>query len=238
MALPKLEHPTFEFEVPSLDKTFRFRPFLVKEEKILLFAQQTKSRKDIVRAIKQVVNNCCVDSDFDVDILHPVDIEYLFIKLRSVSVNNMIEVTYIDNEDGEEYKFKIDAEQIEIKKPKKKVSNKIMINEKVGIRLKQPTAVILDKMPEDIDDFDVVKFFIKACLEDVFDDKEVIDFRTDTSDEELDAWIDEFPTEVVDKIKKFLDNTAKMEYVINYKNKKDHDRKIVLSTLEDFFTFL
>lgn len=238
MALPKLEHPTFEFEIPSLETSFRFRPFLVKEEKILLFAQQSKSRRDVIRAIKQVVNNCCVDEGFDVDSLHPVDVEYLFIKLRSVSVNNVIEVTYIDNEDGQEYKFKIDVDQIQIKKPKKKISNKIMINDKVGIRLKQPTTSILDKMPEDIDDFDMVKFFIKSCLEDVFDDKDVIDFRTDTTDEELDAWIDEFPTEAVDKIKKFLDNTPKMEYVITYKNKKDNDRKIVLTTLEDFFTFV
>ena len=91
MALPKIETPVIEIEIPTFDKVVSFRPFLVKEEKILLIAKQSKNTKEMAKAIKQVVNNCCLDSSVNIDDFAMTDLEYVFIKLRAFSVNNIVE---------------------------------------------------------------------------------------------------------------------------------------------------
>jgi hypothetical protein len=114
MALPKLMHPTFELTVPSTKKTCKFRPFLVKEEKLLLMAKQSGEQIDIVNVLKQVINNCDVESVVDVSQLSSFDIEYLFLKLRAKSINNMIELSYTDYEDDQNYKFTVNVDDVEI----------------------------------------------------------------------------------------------------------------------------
>ena len=90
--LPKIKHPTFEFVVPSTKKKETFRPFLVREEKILLIAKSSDDKMDVLRALKQVVNNCAISKTFDIDKLALFDLEYLFLKLRAVSVSNIAKV--------------------------------------------------------------------------------------------------------------------------------------------------
>jgi hypothetical protein len=106
--LPKIEHPTFKIKIPSTEKTHSFRPFLVKEEKILLMAKESKSTSDILSAIRQIVINCSVDEKFDIDKLALFDLEYIFLKLRSISVDNVVKVAYRDNEDSKLYYFEVD----------------------------------------------------------------------------------------------------------------------------------
>ena len=101
MALPKISHPTFEIEIPSTKQKVRYRPFLVKEEKILLIAQQSNDLKDTMFAVKQVLQNCSLDP-VDVEELTTFDIEYYFVKLRSKSVNNIVTLRYRDLEDDKE----------------------------------------------------------------------------------------------------------------------------------------
>ena len=92
MALPKIDKPLFDMKVPSQNRSVKVRPFVVKEEKILLTAQQSADEKEIALAIKQVLQNCIQDPSFDVDTLTTFDLEYMFLKLRARSVNNVIEV--------------------------------------------------------------------------------------------------------------------------------------------------
>ena len=94
MSLPKINYPLFDVVIPSSNQKIKMRPFLVKEEKILLMAQTTGNAQDIVSSITQVVNNCIID-DVDVDRLTTFDLEYLFIKLRARSVNNKIDILYL-----------------------------------------------------------------------------------------------------------------------------------------------
>ena len=101
MALPKLQTPVFDIVIPSINKAIEFRPFLVKEEKILLMARQSEDERDMVKAIIQIINNCAI-SDINIKDLTMVDIEYLFLKLRAKSVNNIVEVVYNDGEDEKE----------------------------------------------------------------------------------------------------------------------------------------
>ena len=112
MALPKIDKPLFNLRIPSQNREVQSRPFVVKEEKILLTAQQSGQSKDIMMAIKQVLQNCIVEPDFDADDLTTFDVEYMFLKLRARSVNNVIEVSYRDNEDDKVYDFKIDLDEV------------------------------------------------------------------------------------------------------------------------------
>ena len=89
MSLPKIEYPLYQITVPSTKKNLKFRPFLVKEEKLLLMGKESTESSDILMAIKQIVNNCCVD-DMDINKLCIFDLEYIFLKLRSLSVDNIV----------------------------------------------------------------------------------------------------------------------------------------------------
>ena len=117
MALPKLDHPTTTLTDPSSKNNFMFRPMLVKEEKLLLMAKVSEDATDILTAIKQVVNNCCIDSTFDVDKIPLYALEWLFVRLRGFSVGDIIKVSYRDLEDNKIYEFDVDLKTVDIKYP-------------------------------------------------------------------------------------------------------------------------
>jgi len=235
MALPKIQSPIFEIEIPSFNKTYEFRPFLVKEEKILLMAQQSDSNRDILKSIKQIINNCCISEDLDIDSLTMTDIEFIFLKLRSRSVNNIIEVKYKDREDEKEYTFKIDLEEVQVTRPKA-IDNNIQLGNGIGMIMKHPTASVFDEA-DDLEDGldDVLNFFVKKCIVEIYDEETVYPVYEHT-DEELQTFIDSIDTKSFEKVKEFIDNTPKLIYTIKYKNSLDNDREIVLDTLRDFFT--
>ena len=232
--LPKIKHPTFEFVIPSTKKKETFRPFLVREEKILLIAKSSDDKMDVLRALKQVVNNCAISKTFDVDKLALFDLEYLFLKLRSVSVSNVAKVAYQDNEDGQIYEFDIDLNQIEVKFPQK-VEQNIKVTKDIVIKMKYPSASILEDrhLIESGDDgyFDLVL----KCVDKVFDGEDVYDVQSSTK-EELEEFMDQLSTPVFNKIQNFMNEMPKLYHVIDYVNKNGNSRKIELSSLTDFFT--
>lgn len=238
MSLPKISQPMFEIEIPSQNIKANFRPFLVKEEKILFTAQQSKSRKDIARAIKQVINNCCVDEKFVVDSLSVLDAEYIFLQLRGVSVNNIVEIQITDEEDNKPYRFDIDVSDIKITRPKKKVSNDIKVSTNIGIILEYPTLKMIENFKEEIsNEYDLLIFYLRSCIKSIYDENDVYDPKS-YSQEELDSFIQDFSPKIFEKIKQFFDSAPKMEYVIKYKNSLGNEKKVTLSSLEDFFTLL
>jgi hypothetical protein len=117
--LPKIEHPIHKIKIPSTKKEVGFRPFLVKEEKLLLMAKESETPSDILSTIKQIINNCCLDPKFDINKLAIFDLEYIFLRLRAISVDNNVKVTYRDNEDQKLYDFDIPLNKVEIKYPEK-----------------------------------------------------------------------------------------------------------------------
>ena len=114
MSLPKLSYPIFELTLPSTKQTIRYRPFLVKEEKILLTAQASGEPKDILLALRQVINNCVLTEGIDIEQLTTFDLEYLFIKIRAKSVNNVIKLAYKDLDDEKRYEVEVDLSLIHI----------------------------------------------------------------------------------------------------------------------------
>lgn len=235
MALPKIEFPVMEITIPSLEKAVQFRPFLVKEEKILLMAQSANSKKETLKAVKQVINNCCMDDTINVNKLQIVDIEYLFLQLRGISVSNIIELEYTDNEDEKKYKFKINIEDIKVIKPKKKVSNKVMVTDTVGVMLKHGDGSTIDDLEDFTDEVKLLTFYVKNCITEIFDGDMVYELK-DYSDKEIDDFIDTLPSKTLEKIKNFFANAPKMDYTIKYTNSMKTERQIVLSSLDDFFT--
>ena len=233
MPLPKLDQPIFEMLVPSQNKTIRFRPFLVKEEKILLFAQQSENERDIVLAIKQILQNCIVDK-FDVNTLCTFDLEYMFLKLRSKSVNNVVDVSYRDTEDNEVYDFKIDLDEVEIQIPEN-VSKKIEITDKIGIIMKYPSITLLDSAPENASPLEMVEYLVRSCIDQVYDEEDVY-FVAEQPKEEVDAFIDSLDVETYEKIRSFFNQLPRMYYKLEYKNSLGNDRLIEMTSLRDFFT--
>jgi uncharacterized lipoprotein YehR (DUF1307 family) len=234
MALPKLIYPTFELTIPSTKEKCKFRPFLVKEEKLLLMAKQSAEQNDIVNAIAQVITNCDVESKLDPEKLASFDIEYLFLRLRAKSVNNIIDLTYTDYEDEQTYKFQVDAEDIQIVYNENH-NNVIRLTDESGIVMKYPSIKLMRTLLEDENIDDLLFFMIRGCMDMYFDGDNVTKFSECTK-EEVDEFIDSLPTTVLKNLEEFFDTMPKMYYKIEYTNSKGTDRVIELKSLEDFFT--
>ena len=234
--IPKLMYPTYNIVVPSTKKAAKFRPFLVREEKILLMAASSEDDNDILTAVKQVVESCNMD-DLDINALTIFDLEYIFLKIRANSVDNIVEVSYIDSEDEKTYDFKVDLNKIEIEVPKK-VDFKIQINDNAGVMMKYPSASVYDNkkiMGSDDEDTDSYYKYIAKCIDKIFVDEEVIDAST-ISDEDLFDFVESMDVKSFGKVEEFMGNVPSLKHTIEYKNSLGNDRKIELRSLNDFFT--
>jgi hypothetical protein len=234
MALPKISTPTFSLKIPSINEEKRFRPFLVKEEKILLLAQQG-DEKDIVYAIKQIINNCAIDT-IDIDSLAIFDIEYIFLQLRSKSVNGVVNLKYRDTEDDEIYEFQVNLDDVNVVFDPEH-TNKVSINEDVGIILKYPSFdAIKDIIVNQIEGSMVFDKIINQCIDKVYDSVNV-HTNSDFTEKELTEFIESLDYKTFKQIERFFQTMPKIYYEIKYKNKFEHDRIIKLETIKDFFTW-
>ncbi len=233
MKLPQIKHPTFSITVPSSKKEVRYRPFLVKEEKILLFAQQSKESKDIVNAIKQIITNCIVSEGVDVDSFTTYDIEYFFLQLRAKSVNDEVKLTYIDNEDEKHYTFEVDLNNIQVTFPEGH-DPKIVISDTASITLREPVFSVLEAMKATTES-ELAFEAIAKCI-DIIQSEGQQYKASDFSDEEVMEFVQSLDVVTFQKIQTFFDTMPKLEYIIEYKNSLGNDRKIVLNSLNDFFT--
>ena len=205
-----------------------------KEEKILLMAKTTNEQLDIMNAIKQVVNNCIISANIDIEKLALFDIEFLFIKLRAVSVSNKFDVFYTDNEDETEYKQQIDLDAVVVKFPE--IDPSIKIENNITIKMKYPEVSLFTNKEfiEKNDKKDVIDAFIGNCIDKISGPNEI--YKAD-SPEELNEFINNLSIPSYDKLREYILTLPTIYYEINYKNKLGKDRKIVMNTLNDFFQF-
>ena len=233
MSLPRIEHPIFKLKIPSSKREIRFRPFLVKEEKILLIAKASEQENDILLAIKQVVNNCALD-DLDIDKLALFDVEFLFLKIRAQSVNNIVSVTYRDNEDSMDYDFDIDLNNVIVTFPDNHEKT-IKLSGTSGIVMKYPEASLYDDKDFLNSGEEAFYQLVLRCIEKFYDEETVYDTKNYTVAEIAD-YVDNLDVKTFDKIRDFMLNQPKLNYTIDYKNKLGNQRKIELTSLTDFFT--
>lgn len=233
MALPKLSYPLFDVIIPSTQKKIKMRPFLVREEKILLVAQTSGDPSQIVQAIKQVIEACAVDSS-SVNNLTTFDLEYLFVKLRSKSVNNIIDIIYRDPEDEENYKVAINLDEVEVKiDPQHK--KEISLTDKMGIIMKYPPLDIAEKLTDVETEVDLFFKLIKECIDQIYDDEAIYNLK-EYSSEEIDEFVSSLDVSAFKKIQKFFDTTPKLYYETSYERKDGSTKTVVLQNLNDFFT--
>lgn len=233
MTLPKIDLPIYEMELPSTGETIKYRPFTVKEEKILLVAQASKDSTQEMVASKQIVNNCLID--YDVNKLAMFDLELILLTLRSKSVDNLIEMQIIDPETEETVDIAIDLTDTEIIKNDKH-TNKVRINDDYTLILKYPSIDEYIKITEMDEEDPLVSYQIMvSCLDKVASEDEVYEFSK-YSQKEIDQFMEDVTTPVVDGIRLFFETMPKIRHTKTYKNKNGDTKNFVIEGMRSFFT--
>lgn len=205
MGLPKLETPTYELIQPSTGKKIRYRPFLVKEHKVLL-TMNDSSDDEVCRIVKEIVD-VCTYHQLKVDDLPHFDIEYIFMMLRAKSISEKVEVVVTCAKCGEKYDSSFNIEDITVEN-KQKISDKVMITDSIGIQLKYPNFTNVVKIFESEDIMSVFSV-IKSCIKGVFDSDNFYDIKEQT-DEEINEFLESLTKEQFAKIEQFFVESPKV----------------------------
>lgn len=226
--------PKYDITIPSSKIETRFRPFLVKEEKILLIAQNTQSKKDIMYAIKDIIESC-VDGIKDAYDLPIFDIEYLFVKIRSKSVGEEVNPVIVCPTTGESITCNVNLDDLDLKRSKDHTT-KVKLDKDIIVTMKYPSIRTLDKFGGDIDTKNTSEFYdmIVHCIDSVQTPEETIKAE-DTSIEELKEFVDTMTKKQFDSLLEFFVTSPRLEHTINYQTSDGTDRSITLSGLGDFF---
>ena len=234
MALPKISHPVFETKLPVSQQVAKYRPMLVKEEKILLVAKQSGDRADIFNAVAQIITNCLVSGPKP-EAMSLCDMEYLYAQIRANSVGNIIKVSYIDNEDEKQYDFDLDLTKIGTTEIPTKRTFELPGN--INLALNFPAASLYLK-PDfyNLNDSEAFDRVLTSCMFKIYQNDSVFTCSEVPADE-LKAFIDNIPAKSFGEIREFLAKTPTLSHTFEYKNSKGTERKINLTSLEDFFLF-
>ena len=233
MTLPVINTPTYELTVPSTKDKLVYRPFLVKEEKILLMAMEEESETQLNRALKQVVNNCTFQK-VKVDKLPLFDLEYIFLRIRAKSVGEVAKIQVLCEDDGETYvPVEIDLESIEVEFQEDH-STKIELTDDIGIEMGYPTFEFLNFKA---DETEVNQLFdiIGSSIERVYEGETVYE-KADFSKKDLKVFLESLTSEQFLKVQKFFETMPRLRHkieVINPKTKKKNE--ITLEGLQAFF---
>ena len=236
MALPKVALPTYELDLPSNGKAIKYRPFVVKEEKLLLMAMETEEESAITSAVKDLLKNC-VQSRIKIDQLPTFDLEYLFLNIRAVSVGEEVDMTITCKDDNKtEVKYTFSLFDVKIDKPEGH-DPKIELSDDMGIIFRYPTfpefvkSSIIGKQLDPEGYIDV----IAGCVDQIFDDEEVYDSST-TSHKEFKEFIEGLTTVQFKKVQEFFETLRKLEHKFNITNPETGvESEYVINGLQNFF---
>ena len=240
MPLPKINTPTYELTLPSNNKKVRYRPFLVREEKILVLAMESGDQKQITDAIVEIINDCLLTKNIDVAKLPTFDIEYLFLNVRSKSVGETVEVNVTCPDDGKTtVETSINIDDIKVKKDK---GHKMIIklDDKYSMKLKYPS---IDQFIENNFDFDNAETnvsqalsMLSTCIDMIYDEEESWD-ASESTKEELGEFIDQLNTKQFKEVEHFFKTMPKLTHTLKVKNPKtDVESEVVLEGLVSFFS--
>ena len=236
MALPQVVLPTYELEIPSNGKTIKVRPFVVKEEKLLLLAMETEEVKQIEDAVKQLLKGC-IQSRVKIDDLAIFDLEYIFLQIRAVSVGEVVDMNITCEDDGKTVvPYKLNLTDDQVQKPEGH-SNKIMLSDEMGIIMKYPrfdtfiTGSIIGQSPT----ADSVVDIIAGCIDQIFDGEDVYDSST-TNKKEFKEFLENLTNNQFEKIQKFFESSPRLEHTIKITNPNTGvENEVVFSGLSSFF---
>jgi hypothetical protein len=235
MALPKIDQPLFELEIPSTGKKAKYRPFTVKEEKILLIAQESKDMDQIILSIKQVINNCM--PEIGVDTLSVFDLEYIILNIRAKSVNNEIAFGFEDEDTGEKIDTVIDINEVKVQFNDEH-TKKININDQYYMMMRYPSLEEVRQM-QNTEEGSTEQMFTTmiSCIDTLVDESSDEVFKlSDFSDQEVSDFVDGFTSSVVEDIQKFYVTMPKLKHTIDYKDNKGKKKQFVVEGMDSFFT--
>jgi hypothetical protein len=236
MALPKLTTPTYELEIPSTDEKIKYRPFLVKEEKILMMAMESKKSADIVQAVKDIVSECTFNK-VNIDTVPMFDVEYIFLNIRAKSVGEVSKLKLLCPDDGKTYAdCEINLNEVEVQVGEDH-TNKIELDNGMGMIMKYPSIDSFKETGITTINASNMLDVISACILQIYeeDGKKTYDPKDQTK-KELTEFIEQLNTTQFKEVQKFFDTMPKLKHEIKIKNPKTKkESKVTLTGLNDFF---
>ena len=238
MPLPKIATPIYELEIPSLKKKIRYRPFLVKEEKILIIALESEDSKQIANAVKNVITNCILSKGIKVEDLATFDIEYLFLNIRGKSVGETVDVLITCPDDGTtQVPTSISLDEINVEVDPKH-SRDIKLDDSLTLRMRYPSMTEFIKNNFDsgesvsVDDtFDL----IVSCIDQIYSEEESWT-ASDSTKKELLEFVEQLSSKQFKQVEKFFDTMPKLSHTIKIKNPNTKvESEVVLEGLSAFF---
>jgi hypothetical protein len=235
MALPEVVLPTYELEIPSNGKTIKYRPFVVKEEKLLLLALESGDDKQIEEATKTLLKGC-IQSRVKLEDLALFDLEYIFLQIRAVSVGEVVEMMLTCEDDGEtQVRYNLNLTEVKVEKPEGH-SNKIMLSDTMGVIMKYPSFeefVKVSIIGKDTSS-EVIEIMAK-CIDQIFDSEDVYDSST-TSKKEFVQFIENLTNKQFEDVQEFFEGMPVLKHEIKLKNPNTGvDNTIVIQGLSNFF---
>jgi hypothetical protein len=241
--LPKLDVPIYDLTLPLSKKKIQIRPFLVKEEKIFLMAVEANDQESTLSSVKQIVNNCCLTEDVDIDNLPMSDLEFIFFNLRARSIGETVELKYKCNNKihvGEEEKVcgnlvDISMNLLEIKPEiPENHTNKIELSDTMGVVMKYPTFKLIEKL-KNLNDTEILMETIINCIDYIYDADEIY-YTKDVAKKELNEFIESMNRKQFKKLEEFFESIPKITKEVDFDCKKcGYKEKIVLEGIQNFF---
>ena len=233
MALPKLNTPTYELELPSTAEKIKYRPFLVKEQKVLMMAQDSGEDQQIAEAMGNLVSSCTFGK-VDAETSPMFDLEYVFLKVRGKSVGETVQLSLICPDDGKTtvpVNLKLDDIEVQMLDNH---TNEINISESVKVVFRYPLLNDMKSMDKDSTDIQKVFHFLVNCMHEIHYDDDVYR-RIDLKDKEIEDFIDQFTGEQFELITNFFNSMPKLRHTVEVTNPKTKVKsEVVLEGLESF----
>ena len=237
MALPRIDVPTYELVIPSTDEKIKFRPFLVKEEKVLLIAMESGKSEDMLQSVKDIVNECTFQK-LKLGEMPMFDVEYLFLNIRAKSVGEVSKLKVLCQDDMETYAtVEINLNEVNVQVDGELHSNKIELTDEMGVIMKYPTIDSFTKNGiQNITAANMIDV-IASCVEQIYDKKgeEVYDSKDSTQAEIID-FVEQLNTTQFQEVQAFFDTMPRLQHTITVKNPKTKvESEVTLTGLNDFF---
>ena len=236
MALPKLTTPTYELEIPSTDEKIKYRPFLVKEEKILMMAMESKSSADITQAVKDIVNECTFNK-VKIDNMPMFDVEYIFLNIRAKSIGEVSKLRLLCPDDGKTYaNVEVNLEEVTVQVDDDH-TNKIELTDKMGMIMTYPTIDSLTKTGIQVINASNMLDIINTCILQIYEEGgEKVYEAKDQTQKELTEFVEQLNTNQFKSVQKFFDTMPKLKHTVKVKNPKTKKTsEVTLQGLNDFF---
>ena len=237
MPLSKISTPTYELVIPSTKKKIKYRPFLVKEEKVLIIAMESENTTTIANAVKEVISNCVLTRGVKVNELATFDIEYLFLNIRGKSVGEEVEVLVTCPDDGEtKVPTVITLDEIEVQFDEDH-SRDIKLDDELSMRLKYPSMDEFVKSNFTLNDIDVDDTFeiVMSCVEQIYNEEESWSTK-DCTKKEMKEFIEQLSSKQFKEVEKFFATMPKLSHTINITNPNTGvENEVVLEGLASFF---